>query len=440
VENKKICKIGHALLASSLCLVAEAAAPVGNQIRTWNIPSEDAITALRDFGQQSGVGIAGEPGDLQGKRVNAVAGTWSIDDALKQLFAGVGLQYRYIGNGGGIVVTRASISPAGKDRPMVPKQHSDPVLPEPETPVLLEEIVVTVRKTSENLQMVPVSATIYSAADIAARSATSLADLAQATPNVSFQSAASNDGGAASSTIYIRGVGTNLVGIGSEGGVSTYLNGVYLARAQGLNMDLGDVERVELALGPQGDLYGKNTPGGAINVITELPSTDKLSGQVRAITGSFDRADGLLSVNVPVSKEFAIRFAGASRHEDGYGHRLLDGEATGDTHENVARLSAIWKPNDAWDLVATVDATRDDEHDTDFRVAAVTTPALIGLYNKLFTPRYGTQFIPANVYDSYGTGPNTNAQLFWGAAITTTWHEGSFDVKSISGFRHNVTT
>src|SRR5579862_9386954 len=169
----------------------------------------------------------------------------------------------------------------------------------------LQEVVVTAEKRSESLQQVPVSVTAFTAHDIQSRSATSLESIAQSTPNVSFQSEASNDGGAASSVIYIRGIGTNLVGIGAEPGVGLYVNGVYQGRLQGLDVDMLDINRVEVLRGPQGTLYGKNTVGGAVNVIPSLPDVkaDSPSGWVEAIGGRFDRIDGLANLNVPVIKD-----------------------------------------------------------------------------------------------------------------------------------------
>jgi hypothetical protein len=85
----------HGLVALGVCLAAEAASPVGNEVHSFHIPSEDATAAVRDFGLQSGVPISAELEDLQGKRFNAVAGELSVDAALQQLIAGTGLRYTY---------------------------------------------------------------------------------------------------------------------------------------------------------------------------------------------------------------------------------------------------------------------------------------------------------------------------------------------------------
>jgi hypothetical protein len=83
------------LLALGVCLAAEGASPVGNEVHSFHIPSEDATAAVRDFGLQSGVPISAELEDLRGKRCNAVAGELSVDAALQQLIAGTGLRYTY---------------------------------------------------------------------------------------------------------------------------------------------------------------------------------------------------------------------------------------------------------------------------------------------------------------------------------------------------------
>ncbi len=124
----------------------------------------------------------------------------------------------------------------------------------------IEEVVVTARKRVERIQDVPISISAYSADDIAAKSLTSLMELGQFTTNFNFF----NDGqtGRTSAVINMRGVGQVDPHLPTfDPGVGLYLDGVYLGRMQGNNMDLGDIERVEVLRGPQGTLYGKNTIG-----------------------------------------------------------------------------------------------------------------------------------------------------------------------------------
>jgi iron complex outermembrane recepter protein len=310
-------------------------------------------------------------------------------------------------------------------------------------PPMLEEIVVTAEKRAENLQRVPLSITAFSAKDIESRSASSLESIAQATPNVSFQSAAANDGGAASSVIYVRGIGTNLVGIGAEPGVGVYVNGVYQGRLQGLDLDMLDITRVEVLKGPQGTLYGKNTIGGAVNIIPALPDVhdEGPSGRLEAIGGRFDRVDALANLNVPVIRdELAVRLAVATRNDEGYATRIEDGQSLGNTRKLTGRISALFTPSSDWDVLANVDATRIRQHNADIVLPTVATPTLARVYNTVFTPKYDSQWVSPNGYDNYATGPNVYNALLWGGDLTVTWHPGPFELKSITGFRHNSTT
>jgi iron complex outermembrane receptor protein len=305
---------------------------------------------------------------------------------------------------------------------------------------VLEEITVTARKREENLQQVPVSVAAITAGEIEARSATSLSDIAQATPNIAFQQLVL--GGSEASLIYIRGIGQSDVLITAEPGVGEYLDGVYLGRMQGIDLDMLDMARIEILRGPQGTLFGKNTIGGAINLVSAQPNalTNAVSGRVEALTGSFNRADGVFNVNIPVvANQLAIRFAGATRHDEGYGHRA-DGERTADTNKFSGRLSALYTPVEEWEFLAAVDGTNVHQHNGDYRLVHVGTPPLVQLYNKVSPIPYNAQWIASDPYSSNATGPNADRAQIWGAALTSTWHAGAFDLKSITSYRHNSTT
>jgi len=101
-NNRIIWKTIHGLLAAAACAAASAALaaePVANEMHTWNIQAEDAPAALRDFGVQSGVAISAEQKDIEGKRLNAVTGSLTVESALRQLVAGTGLKYVYDASG-----------------------------------------------------------------------------------------------------------------------------------------------------------------------------------------------------------------------------------------------------------------------------------------------------------------------------------------------------
>jgi iron complex outermembrane recepter protein len=156
---------------------------------------------------------------------------------------------------------------------------------------IVDRVLVTADKTGEReLQKVPAAVSALSNQQLAQREAHTVADLAGLVPSVTF----SQNIGFAQLTI--RGIGTNAPFAGSDPSSAVYLDGVYLARPAGVLSDFLDLERVEVLRGPQGTLYGRNVVGGAINLITNLPTNErKLS--TRVVLGNFQtvRAEATLS-------------------------------------------------------------------------------------------------------------------------------------------------
>ncbi len=158
------------------------------------------------------------------------------------------------------------------------------------------DIVVTARKQSESLQDVPMSISAVAGKDLENAGYTELNDVARLSGNVFFEAADRSK-----PQIYIRGVGTRSYDAGSDSSVGIFVDGVYLGRFGAMDMDLMEVERVELLRGPQGSLYGRNTIGGAISVVTRDPSSTfkgRLSGELGA---SDIGGDWLYSLNASVS-------------------------------------------------------------------------------------------------------------------------------------------
>ncbi|HTJ62692.1 MAG TPA: OmpA family protein [Alphaproteobacteria bacterium] len=135
----------------------------------------------------------------------------------------------------------------------------------------LEEIVVTARRTEEKQQTVPVAVTAITSAAIERMNIQSPTQLSQVIPNFVLSQGA---GGPTNVAISIRGIGNQEPLLTVDSPVGVYLDGVYLGRDAGLNIDLVDLERVEVLRGPQGTLFGRNTSGGAVNMISKDPTAD----------------------------------------------------------------------------------------------------------------------------------------------------------------------
>jgi iron complex outermembrane recepter protein len=155
-------------------------------------------------------------------------------------------------------------------------------------------VMVTADKTGErDLQTVPAAVSALSNQQLEQREAHSIADLGGLAPSVTF---AQNTGFA---QLTIRGIGSNNVFAGSDPSSAVYLDGVYLARPAGVLGDFLDLARVEVLRGPQGTLYGRNVVGGAINLITKVPTSERVFS-ARLVLGSLQTARADVSLSGPI--------------------------------------------------------------------------------------------------------------------------------------------
>ena len=302
-----------------------------------------------------------------------------------------------------------------------------------QTPGGLEEVTVTARRFEESLQETPVAVSAFGEEALEARAITNLEDIGRYVPNMQFFP--NGIAGGSSGQPFIRGVGQFDFMITTDPGVAIYLDGVYLARSLGNLLDLVDVERIEVLRGPQGTLYGKNTIGGAINVVSRRPGNEtELFGEVRV--GDYDRVDARASVSLPLIEDrLAVRLAASTKNADGYGERLLTGDDMGDDDSTAFQAVVDWQPTDALDVTLAFDRTDVDQafavsHTEEINPAA----PLQGLYNALVAP-YDSRYITDDPYQSNATGLNSNEQDIWGASLTLSWQLGDLTLKSITGYR-----
>jgi iron complex outermembrane receptor protein len=308
----------------------------------------------------------------------------------------------------------------------------------------LEEITVTARKVQESLQDTPVAVTAFTADDLAARGVTSLDEVGRYTPNMSFF--ASGIAGKSSGQVYIRGVGQFDYLLTTDPGVAIYLDGVYLARALGNILDLVDIERVEVLRGPQGTLYGKNTVGGAINVITRKPAQD-LEGNLELKVGSYDRINARGNISGALLPDvLAGKFAFSTRNSDGYGKRPLAGDRAGDDGNYAFQGGLDWTPVSNLNVLVAADYTKVDEKFAHHHTKEINSGALlVGLHNLFagpLAPLHGVPLLPYderwltdNPFRDQSTDSNFKKETIWGISGTITWEVAGLTVKSITGYR-----
>jgi outer membrane receptor protein involved in Fe transport len=181
----------------------------------------------------------------------------------------------------------------------------------------IEEVIVTAERTSESIQDVPIAVTAFTGEMMEAKQIINPTDLQLNVPNVTFT--ATNFGG---SNFSIRGIG-NLV-IGGQSGVSIHLDEIAMPTNL-VAAEFVDMERVEVLRGPQGTLFGRNATGGAINLVTNKPNMDGVSGNVDVEYGDYDNQRVKGAVNLPITENLGLRFAGMDLQRDGY----IDNTAAG---------------------------------------------------------------------------------------------------------------
>ncbi|MEH6550780.1 MAG: TonB-dependent receptor [Pseudomonadales bacterium] len=221
--------------------------------------------------------------------------------------------------------------------------------------LMLEEVVVTAQKRTENIQDVPISITAYSAEGLEKLNVRNLTDVGRFTPGVEM-----NNDNALQPTYSIRGIQTSDWTIGSDPSVAVYVDGVYSARAAGAETALADVARVEILKGPQGTLFGRNATGGAIHIISALPEFEN-GGRIKLTGGNYDRRDAELMGNFAASDTLAFRANITTRNRDGYLEDLTGGKAYNEESRYGGRLSMLWQPSDATSVVLRADMGKLDQ-------------------------------------------------------------------------------
>jgi len=226
----------------------------------------------------------------------------------------------------------------------------------------VDGVVVTARKREERLQDVPIAITVASAAQLEARGAVDLTDVGALAPNVIIRTGGVTSGSSSAANVAIRGIGQSDFTINTEPAVGVYLDGVYLGRTLGSILELSDVERVEVLRGPQGTLFGRNTIGGAISLVSKAPKLSETSGSLALTGGERDFRQARAVANLPLGERVALRLSGVYRHRDGYVDALqYDDLKLGGEELWAVRAALRLQPSDAvtFDLALDYSERRD---------------------------------------------------------------------------------
>jgi iron complex outermembrane recepter protein len=291
----------------------------------------------------------------------------------------------------------------------------------------LDVVIVTAQKREENLQDTPIAISVLGASDIEDRHIASLVDLGDgAIPSLKVAPFFSRPGAL---VMNIRGIGvlSDSNQPARDQGVGVYVDGVYLGRPQGLGTALYDIESIEVLKGPQGTLFGRNTEGGAVNIVTRKPS-GKFKLAAVAGAGNYGSYNSALHLDLPSMGDLSFKLDGVVTGRNGWVHNpLLGAEDFGGFEKRGYRAALLWEPSDTF----SADYAYDNSYD-----------ATSTYYQQLLEP--GTSRLAAltRVQSSraseavVGVPQPLSIGTTWGHRLTLDWDvAANITIKSISSYR-----
>lgn len=226
----------------------------------------------------------------------------------------------------------------------------------------IEVITVTARRRAESMQDTPIAISAVTGEGLQARGIENVTQIGDFTPNVKFNSSVPVSASNATAAIFIRGIGQNDYQLSADPGVGLYLDGVFISRGVGNVLDVLNIERIEVLRGPQGTLFGRNTIGGAVSVVTKKPGRE-LAGLVEGTTGQFGRVQIKGNVDLPLGEGIYSSLAGFYHKRDGYVKGIVLGAPDlGDTDNLAGRFALRLEPSSDLTIDLAVDGSRTREN------------------------------------------------------------------------------
>jgi iron complex outermembrane receptor protein len=295
------------------------------------------------------------------------------------------------------------------------------------------EIVVSARRREERLIDVPVAVSAFNQADLQKFQAIDLSGLQGAAPNLNI---VQGRGSASSANIFIRGLGQPDALQTFDPAVGIYVDGVYLSRIQGALLNLFDVERIEVLRGPQGTLYGKNTTGGAISIVSKKPDLNVVKAEASALYGSYNQIVLNGYVNAPiVADRVALSLAAQWDKRDGLVTDPLTDRRYNDRDSLTLRGILRAKPSDSLEILVSGDYNRQRNALT---LGYPTAPLL-----RTDFALGASTLVPAQPYGRYDFQASTSFRGdegqrldHWGVNVTANWQlSDAITLTSITSWR-----
>jgi iron complex outermembrane receptor protein len=342
-----------------------------------------------------------------------------------------------------LIVLSASASASGEEAVVDTSPRSDAFEFEDDDD-LLEEIVVTARKRRELLQDTPVSVSVLGGTALERRGVNSLEQIAPYVPNLSVWEGVQGAG-----TLYSRGVGQRDGLVSLDPGVGLYIDDAYVARAQGALLSTVDIERIEVLRGPQGTLYGKNTVGGAVKLITRKPGPNP-EAAFSFTGGNFDTLRYTGMFNIPVVDDILYtRFNLASRDASGFNRNRIDGKDHNDDQLLAFRGQVRLLPAEdvTLDFTGHYSDEREQGNGAKCRVSNAALPGFLPPPNDTLFTQLHSDCADAQAGDAHEFASNLDDKYSlksYGASMTGLWELGprgfldNVALKTVTSLREQV--
>ena len=291
------------------------------------------------------------------------------------------------------------------------------------------DIVVTARRREERLQDVPIAVSAVDASALDSRGLDNVTQISQIAPNIQFTPGqGGNSGGIAP---FIRGVGENDFIITSDPAVGVYIDGVYVARTFGATTELLGIDRIEVLRGPQGTLFGKNTVGGAINIVSAVPGREqKIEADLRY--GSFNTVRGRVYAETPLSDSWSLGVAALGEFGEGW-QKIPSGDNLGNRKVMAGKL-ALHYDGEGLDAVLQVDGLHRRQHSAPHSMIAFTPTFFSFLQSTFLTP---CCTVPGDIDRTDSNSElNKDQTDAVNASLTLTKDLGGATLKSITAYRY----
>ncbi len=299
-----------------------------------------------------------------------------------------------------------------------------------ESPIAIEEVVVTATRRSERLQDVPLAVSAVSGDQLAATGAKAVTDLQYSVAGVQFGTTPNDSG------FRLRGVGSaGGFTSSSESPVGLVVDGVVVPFGSPVD-SLGDLERVEVLKGPQGTQFGKNASSGVISITTRKPSLTTATGDFFASYGSLNERDVHGGVTAPLSDTLAVGIFLYDKAYDGYVHNVVRNEDWGGIHNNGARGKVYWKPTDTFSAYLIGDYSRQRQKGPGQLWTLNKAPTSDANFLAPFTSLSALGVTPGasndkSIEDGGGSYSTTN----YGGSLELNWDLGEYTLTSLSAYR-----